>query len=173
MFCSCIVSAVSLQVMVDRGRKQQENERFSVGVCAPHRLNQGLELNVCVVQCIKLSRVSAPLPLLRKRHFLFLYFSEKNIIYFQSLSHVISYRSKWAHIVPVWYCQPCIIKCILSLLKSIVTLIFTLLAITFSCCQSGCCSSAVILPERPSGCCSFWCLYLLLWTAELWHSCPE
>ncbi len=51
--CS-VVSAASLQIMVDHGRKQQENERFSVSVCAPHRLNRGLELNVCVAQCIKL-----------------------------------------------------------------------------------------------------------------------
>ncbi len=29
----CVVSAASLQITVDRGRKQQENERFSVGVC--------------------------------------------------------------------------------------------------------------------------------------------
>ncbi len=48
----CIVSAASLQIMVDHGRKQQENERFLVAVGAPHRLNWGLELNVCVVQCI-------------------------------------------------------------------------------------------------------------------------
>ncbi len=33
--------------------KHQENERFSVGVCGHHRLNRGLELNVCAVQCIK------------------------------------------------------------------------------------------------------------------------
>ncbi len=50
----CVVSAASLQIMVDHGRKQQENERFSVGVYTPHRLNRGLELNVCVVQSIKL-----------------------------------------------------------------------------------------------------------------------
>ncbi len=46
----CVVSAASLQIMVDHDRKQQENERFSVGVCAPYRLNRGLELNVCGVQ---------------------------------------------------------------------------------------------------------------------------
>ncbi len=46
----CIASAASLQTMVDHGRKQQENERFSVDVCASHRLNRGLELNVCGVQ---------------------------------------------------------------------------------------------------------------------------
>ncbi len=50
----CVVSAASLQMTVDHGRKQQENERFSVGVCAPHRLNRGLELNVCAVQSIEL-----------------------------------------------------------------------------------------------------------------------
>ncbi len=48
-----LVSAASLQMMVDHGRKQQENERFSVGVRAPHRSNRGLELNVCVVQCVE------------------------------------------------------------------------------------------------------------------------
>ncbi len=34
--------------------KNQDKKRFSVGVCAPHRLSRGLVLNVCVVQCIKL-----------------------------------------------------------------------------------------------------------------------
>ncbi len=63
----CVVSAVSLQIMVDHGRKQQENERFSVGVWAPHRLNRGLELNVCGVQSIELW---PPLPLHRIQAFL-------------------------------------------------------------------------------------------------------
>ncbi len=49
-----IVSAVSLQITADHSRKQQENKRFPVGVCAPHSLNRGLELNLCVAQCIEL-----------------------------------------------------------------------------------------------------------------------
>ncbi len=49
----------------------EEDERFSVGVCGPHRSDGGLALNFCVVQSNKLM---PPLQLHRKRHFLFLYF---------------------------------------------------------------------------------------------------
>ncbi len=49
----CVSSVAS-----DNGRSRQgstlrtESERFSDCVCGPHRLNRGLEQNVCVVQCI-------------------------------------------------------------------------------------------------------------------------
>ncbi len=44
--------------------KHQENERFSIGVCAPHSLNS----------VSGFSSVLPPLPLHRNRYFLFLYF---------------------------------------------------------------------------------------------------
>ncbi len=73
----CVVSAASLQMMVDHGRKQQENERFSVRVCAPHRLNRGLELNVCGVQSIELFQSLTSSTTAQKQAFSFPVFSGK------------------------------------------------------------------------------------------------
>ncbi len=84
-----IVSAVSPQIMSDHGRKQQENERFSVGICAPHRLNWGLELNVCVVQSIELFQCFTSFTTSENRNFLFCSFQLSLIpfvLYFVSLS---------------------------------------------------------------------------------------
>ncbi len=77
----CVVSAASLQVMVDHGRKQQENQRFSVGVFAPHRLNRDLELNVCGVQCIELFHCFTSSTTAQKQTFSFsLFLAKKDTI---------------------------------------------------------------------------------------------
>ncbi len=90
----CVVSAASLQITVDRGRKQQENERFSVGVCAPHRLNRGLELNVCGVQSIELLHCLTSSTTDRNRLFFSSIFCKKTLLYRFSSHSIVSYRPK-------------------------------------------------------------------------------
>ncbi len=82
VLCMCIVWWIM-------SGKHQENERFSVHVFHPHRLKWGLGLNVCVVHC----QVLPPLPLQRKRPFLFLYFWQKKLLLYRFL--VIEWREPW------------------------------------------------------------------------------
>ncbi len=75
----CVESAASLQIIVDHGRKQQENERFSGAVCAPHRLNRGLELIVCGVQSIELFQSLTSSTTAQKQAFSFPLFLAKKV----------------------------------------------------------------------------------------------
>ncbi len=49
-----IASAAALQKMMDRGKGASREREIFCSLCGPHRLNRGLALNVCVVQCVKL-----------------------------------------------------------------------------------------------------------------------
>ncbi len=75
------------QTLIVLGRKQQENEGVSVNVCAPHRLNGGLELNVCGVQCIKFFRCSNSSTTAQKQAFSFPLFLAKKKITILISSH--------------------------------------------------------------------------------------
>ncbi len=81
----CVVSAASLQITVDHGRKQQENQKFSVGVCASHRLNRGLELNVCGVQCIELFQSFTSSTTAQKQTFSSTVFWQKTLLLYEIL----------------------------------------------------------------------------------------